>query len=333
MNQPLEIPSKTEITPQVQRAAIEQEFRLAKEYWLRNVHPYIAGRKLQGVELFVATNAHRRLQAAQKHAENWNRTQEGRLPSLDADLSGETFREPEILFAGDQLKPESLAEIASPLMNKGKVELCPAEAIRRAHELLMAAQRYIETLPKQKGGTESLVSDLEFGLSRISFAEVLKSNEKESGRLPLLPPAQRERNSGTLSLAALRKAVKTFLDHSKQNRTQLTEEEYNRATEPDAKLAPNEIFGMTGRGNSTTYQEWQTQADEYIMDCLRNNCILIQDLCTLRWERFKNHWQNQQTRAQKRQPSESKRPKINKSKTTLPRPAASRPTSAGKRQR
>ena len=303
-----------------QHAEIERELRLAKEYWLRTVQPNIERRKLRDVELFVAQDAHRRLQVSQRKAEDWNRTQEGRLSPLDVDLSGEQFREPEVLFADKDLKPQILAEIAAPLMNKGEGKMTPAEAVRNAHELLMVAERYIGTLPEQKQGTESLVSDLHLAFSSVSFAEILRSNGKNSGQLPFLPPVQQKRNEGKLSLTALRNAVKNFLEQKKKNRPQITEEQWNRQTEQDARLAREGRLKMIGSGKRMTYQEWQSQPDEAIRDCLQNNRISLQNLCTMRWERFKNFWQKQQRRVLNRRPSESKRPK------------KSLPKSAGKRE-
>jgi hypothetical protein len=121
--------------PMKQNESIEQELRLAKEYWLRTVQPHIEGRRLRDVELFVAKDAHLRLRGSQRKAEDWNRTQEGRLSPLDVDLPGEKFREPEVLFADENLKPEILAEIAAPLINKSEAKVSPTEAVRNAHEL------------------------------------------------------------------------------------------------------------------------------------------------------------------------------------------------------
>ena len=71
MNQNAEIASQSNGLEQ--RAEIERELRLAKEYWLRTIYPHIKGRMLRDAEFFVAQDAHRRLQAAKKNAEDWNR--------------------------------------------------------------------------------------------------------------------------------------------------------------------------------------------------------------------------------------------------------------------
>lgn len=312
-----------EITPQEQRAAVEQELRLAKEYWLRTIQPRIAGRKLRDVELFVAQDAHRRLQAAQRKAEVWNRSEEGQLSPLEIELSGEKFHEPEVLFADENLKPEILAKIAAPLMYQCEAKMTSTEAVRTAHELLMAAERYIRTLPDQKHGTEFLVSDLVLETSPVSFVMILRSNEKDSGQLPLLPPVQQKRNEGQLSLTALRTAVKDFLEQKKKDRQPIPKKQWNDETKQDVRL------GLTGSGKPMTYQEWQSEPDEAIKDCLKNDQILFQDLCTLRWERFKNQWDKQQLLASTRKPR--KPPEFKKPKTQFPKSAATSPTTAGKR--
>jgi hypothetical protein len=313
------------------RAEIEWELRLAKEYWLQTVQIFIVERRLRDVELFIAEDAHLLLRGVQKKAEDWNRTHEGRLSPLDVDLSAEKFREPEVLFADENLKPEILAEVAAPLVNKSKVKMTPAEAVRNAHELLMAAERYIGTLPEKKEGIKSFVSDMELGLShRVPFAEILRSNKKDSGQLPFLPTTQKGRNAGKLSLTALKNAVKNFYEKEKKNHPQLTEEQYNRETEQDAKLQQGQRSYSTGK--RMTYQEWQSQPHEAIKDCMQNSHILLQTLCTMRWERFKKHWQDQQSRTQKRKSSESTLSEKSESKANLPQSAASSPTTARKRK-
>lgn len=121
MNQNPEIPAQTDITGK--RAAVEQELRLAKEYWLRTIQPRIVGRILRDVEFFVAQDAHRLLQAVKTKAENWNRqcsesNTSNESVQVGVDLSAENFREPkepEMLFA-DNLKPEVLAAVAASLV-------------------------------------------------------------------------------------------------------------------------------------------------------------------------------------------------------------------------
>jgi hypothetical protein len=341
MNQPPETISQTDISEQ--RAAVEQELRLAKEYWLRTIQPHIVGRILRGVEFFVAEHAHWQLQKAVEKAGDWNRlcadkTDGAHLPvSVDVDLAAENFRAPEVpemLFA-DNVKPEILAAIAAPLV-KTNAKLTPGEAIHNAHELLMAAERYIGTLPEQKEETDSWNSDFELAFSHVLFAEILRSNGKTSGQLPLLPPVQQERNEGQLSLTALKTAVKDFWEQKKKNRPQFTEKEWNRLTERDAKLAQEGRIIMLGSGKPTTYQEWLSEPDEAIKDCMQNDRILLQSLCTMRWERFKDFWQKQQLRVSNRKPPESEKPttkKAHKSKTSIVTSAATSPLTASKRQK
>lgn len=316
---------------------IEHEFRLAKEYWLRTVQPHIAGRRLRDIERFVAEAAYRLLLEAQRKAEQWNQKQQNRLSRLDVNLSGEKFRRPEILRADEKLTPEVLAQIAAPLMNKSEVKMSPAEAVRSAHEILMAAERYIGTLPELKRGIEALTSDTDSAFSMVTFDEILRSNEKESGQLPLLPTAQQKRNEGKLSVTALKNAVKDYFEKEGKNRPQLTEEQYNRETEQNAKLHQVSRYSKIAIRKRASYQEWlqkwRAEPDEEINHCMRNNQIMLQTLCTMRWERFKKHWQDQQSRTQKRKPSKSTLPKGEKSKTNLPHSAASSPITAGKRKK
>ncbi len=195
MNENPKILTQTGITEK--RAAIEQELRLAKEYWLQRVQPHIAGRRLRDVELFVAQDAYLLLRGAQRKADDWNRTQEGQLSPLNVDLSGEKFHEPEVLFADENLKPEILAEIAAPLINKSEARMTPGESVRAAHELLMAAERYIRTLPEKKDEIDSWRSDFDTAFSTITFAEIEASNKNDSGRLPLLPPIGQKKKGRT----------------------------------------------------------------------------------------------------------------------------------------
>lgn len=314
MNQNPEIPAQTDITEK--RTAVEQELRLAKEYWLR-IQSRIAGRILRGVEFFVAQRAHWHLQEAVKKAGEWNHscdvTADGpRLQvSVDVDLSAENYRRPEVpkmLFA-DNVKPEILAAIAAPLVNKGKKVVAPAEAICNAHELLMAAERYIGTLPEKTEGTESLIADSDTAFSTVTFAEIEASNSENSGQLPLLPPMGQKKKGKTkqelaelaekpLSKTAIKNAVKHFLD---ERTPRMSQEQYERE-------------------------------QEAINDCLKNNRISLEDLCTMRWERFKKNSQDQQNRAIAREAKKAEA-KTKAPKTKLPKSAASSPSAAGKRQK
>jgi hypothetical protein len=66
-------------------------------------------------------------------------------------------------------------------------------------------------------------------------------------------------------------------------------------------------------GQPADYDEWQQRDQAAVDDCLKNNWISVQDLCALRWERFKKFWQGQQNRVLTRE--------ANKNASTTP-PAA-----------
>lgn len=272
---------------------IETELRLVKEYWLRTIQLHIVGRVLRGVEFFVAKHVHWQLQKAVEKAGAQLSA------SVGVDLSAENFRAPEMpemLFA-ENVKPEILAAMATPLVKKG-VKLTPLEAIRNAHELLMAAERYIGTLPKRKDEADSWSSDLEMTFSTVTFKEIEASNKGTTGQLPLLPPIaqkkkgrpEREISVNPLSVPAIKAAVKRFLiEHAPR----MTQQEYEFEQEQTERLAKAGQLVMMGTGKPRTYQEWQSDNQGAIDDCLQNNRISLQDLCTMRWERFKNHWQAQ----------------------------------------
>ena len=74
-------------TPNEER--VEDILRLAREYWLRTIQPYIANRKLHDVELSVADDAHSRLLQAKRQAEDWNRSKEGQQSPVSAKALAE----------------------------------------------------------------------------------------------------------------------------------------------------------------------------------------------------------------------------------------------------
>lgn len=318
----------------MQRAATERGLRLEKEYWLRTIQPHIAGRILRGVEFFVAQHAHWHLQEAVKKANDWNHScdvakDEARKPvSVDVDFSAEIFREPEVpemLFA-DNVKPEILAAIAAPLV-KETAKLTPAKAIRNAHELVMAAERYIGTLPKKKEGTESLIADFEMAFSTVTFAEIEASNRTDSGQLPLLPPVALKRKARDeqelaekpLSNTAIKNAVSHFLY---ERTPRMSQGEYEREQEQTERLAKEEKLFRQGIVRPMSYQEWQQRNRAAIDDCLKNDRISLQDLCALRWKRFERQSEIRQSAALKRT-RRGKRPSS----------AGSSATIAGKREK
>jgi hypothetical protein len=188
-----------------------RHLRCVKAYWLQTVQPYIQGRRLQGPELYVAVDAHRRLLAAVERARKWNRSDSGLKspvpPEIITEVQTDVFREPEPLFLDENLKPETLAQIASPLLKGGKLAM--GDAIRRAHEILMEAERYVATLPTRREGAESLIEDFDQAFSTISFAEILLSSDEKSGQVPLLRGVATKR--AALSAAALKMAVRRYL--------------------------------------------------------------------------------------------------------------------------
>ena len=124
---------------------IERELQLAKRYWLERIRPHIARRRLQGIELFVAVEAHSRLRKITGEAWAWNNTEAGKASPIPSealpDFGKEEFREPEELCADANLKPETLAVIAARLAGQSLSALTPDAAMPIAHEFLMAAER------------------------------------------------------------------------------------------------------------------------------------------------------------------------------------------------
>jgi hypothetical protein len=319
------------------RAEIEADLRLAREYWLQKIYPYIKGRILRGIELFVAQDAHQRLQTAIKEVEDWNSqfTVAVGQPappfiSVDVNLSAENFREPELpktLFA-ENVKPEILAAIAMPLVNKGKRAMSPDRAIHNAHELLMAAEQYIRTLPGINEGANSLVNDLTS--VHVTFEEIYQSNRKNSGQLPLLPPQKINRKG---------KSEKELLEEPLLSRIRIKAEvnrflqQCPRSTQEDFEQSQIEtgIPGIPSYEDSEDYDQWVQQKQTMFNDCMKQNQILVEDLCELRWQRFRKFWQEQLNRVLTREAKKDFLPKTKVSPTNLPQSAASSPLTAGKR--
>lgn len=306
---------------EAERANVERELRLSKEYLLRTIYPYVKGRALHGIEFFVAVDANRRLQRAKIDADDWNKRCEAANDGLhepvtvDVDLSAAEFCEPEkpkMLFA-ENLTPQMLAQVAAPLMNNGKA-IAPEEAIRNAHGLLIAAERYIGTLPEKSESQDGWSADFAVAFSHVSFAEIVESNKMESGRLPLLPTLQGSSKTGdnSLSLKQIRAEVKRFL----QRQVSLTPEEYEQAAQQDESLVSG--GHMTRFGQSVDYDEWMARNYAAVDGCLKNSRISVQDLCTLRWERFKQFALKQRTRAIGRN-SNAKKLAFKRSKTVSKR--------------
>jgi hypothetical protein len=177
-----------------------------------------------------------------------------------------------------------LAAIAAPLVKKQTAELTPIAAVGVAHELLMAAGRYINALPEQKRGTERIIEDFRSAFSTVTFAEIAESNQKGSGQLPFLPPIGQKKKSRTqqeirekpLSVNAIKDAVRDFLS---KHTPEITREDYERD---------------------------QGQSKRVIDDCMENSRVSLQDLCRLRWERFEKSSRDQQARRRKPKPRPQK---------------------------
>jgi hypothetical protein len=196
----------------IELKSLRRELRSAKEYWLRTIHPYIANRKLRGVELFVASHAYETvLRRAYNEAEQWNHTEQGQvIPIPLPDFKSIEFSAPEPLYAEECPKPEVLASIAASLLPQS-ADISPDEAILKAHDLLIAAQRYISSLPhKPSSGTARSIEDLRLATSTITFDEIRKSNKGGPSQLPLLPPVQARRNQGQVTPGAIRSELKRF---------------------------------------------------------------------------------------------------------------------------
>jgi hypothetical protein len=321
---------------QRRQAELERRLRLAKEYWLR-LQPYIKDRHLRDAELYVAAHAHSRLCQAAGYAAEWNGTEEGRRCSVPAeaipDFRKDPFLEPEELCRDENLKPEILAAIAAPLMQKQAAELSPFEAVGVAHELLMAAERFIKALPEQKRGTEGWMEAFRTAFSTVTFAEIRASNMKSSGRVPLLPASgqkrknisEQEQREEPLSVPAIREAVRRYLD---EHTPRLTQEEYERGQEQTARLAKEGKLVMLGSGKTRTYQEWQSDNQKAIDDCMENSRVLLQNLCGVRWERFERKWRQRELIASNRETPRRKPRKQRREKA--PTSAASSPQTAGK---
>jgi hypothetical protein len=321
---------------QRRQAELERKLRLAKEYWLR-IQPFIKDRPLRNAELYVATDAHFRLRQAAGRAAEWNRTEEGRRFSVPVealpDFGKDPFLEPEELCRDENLKPETLAAIAAPMMQKRTAELTPLAAIGVAHELLLAAERYVKALPEQKRGTERLMDDFDKAFSTVTFTEIKASNPKSSGKLPLLPPSgqkrknisEQEQREEPLSVPAIREAVKRYLD---EHTPRLTQEEYERDQEQTERLAKEGKLVRLGSGKTRTYQEWQSDNQKAIDDCMENSRVSLQDLCKLRWERFERQWNQRQLIASNRK-TPRRKPRKQRGENS-PSSAASSPQTAGK---
>ena len=180
---------------------LTRRLQLTKEYWLRTTQPHIEDRALRGVELYVATDAYSRLRKAHGNAELWNQTADGKRAPVPAEAfpnwSRDEFREPEELSRDEKLTPELLAAIAAPMMQGRTVGLTLLAIVGVAHDLLRAAQQYVNALPEQKRGIDHIVDGLHKAFNTVTFAEIEASNKGNSRQVPLLPPEGRKQEAET----------------------------------------------------------------------------------------------------------------------------------------
>jgi len=271
MKQAQQINNQTDIAKR--RAEIAQDLRLTKEYWLRSIQPYIVGRSLTDWREFLfVRHAHWLFDEAYKKSQEWNKVCEERqdnayLP-VTLDLDAGNFKAPIVpdTMHGNHLKPESLATIAACLVHDKAKKLSHSEAIQTAHRLIMAAEQYIETLPEKNFGdnVDPDFPNMGMAYTRITFSEIEASNKKDSGMVPFLPPVQQKKKG---KVAA-----------------EIIEQPLSR---PAIKAAVKKFF-KTNTPNISKDDD---------ADCFKNDQISLQDLCTLRHDRFKSTSLYQQYRA------------------------------------
>lgn len=107
---------------------------------------------------------------------------------------------------------------------------------------------------------------------------------------------------------ALKIAVKRFFEkhHPRMTRAEFEQDEKWWAT---ALKKSNQVGGVSkmsriGSGKKLTYQEWQKLNQDSLNDCLDNNRISAHLIAVLRWERFKDFNEKQQSRAENRKPQD-----------------------------
>lgn len=300
---------------------LQRELRFATDYWLEWVQRHIAGRKLRGVELYVAEDAYLLLEKARDNAARWNDLPEGRpAPITLPDLADSAFRKPEPLYAEDFPPPETLATIAAPLLPKPETPLSAEDAVRRACALFSAAQQYRESLPHKPPPGQKWEADFHVALcSYVTVAEIHESNKANSGSLPLLP-ALRVRRKGMedpnqkdpkrITGAQTRQAIlRTMLDFTKERIPRITEEEFNREQEQMEKNIKAGLVIRLGNpdGKPQTWQEWQKDWQQSIDDVKQNHHLCVHSLCTLRRHQFQKEADRRSAIAAARQKDEARK--------------------------
>ena len=325
--------NKSSTAIQDEHEHLERELRLAKDYWQEKIYHHIKDRQLRSAEFYVASDAYSRLRRIQERAESWNRTEHGMRCPVSTELLADSkneFCEPKGLCRDESLTPDVLAAIGASLMQKRREDLTAIAAIGVAHDLLLAAGRYIESLPEQKHGADMELESLDQAMRFITFSEIEASNRKSSGQLPLLPPTGQKQKGADeqtlaenpLSLTAIKTAIMRYLEKKTIN---LTQKEYEHEQAQDEKFATS---GKLFRCEKQTYQEWVRVNKEIVDDALKHNRISLQELCNLRWDRFVGISETRRQSAQKRKSKQGNIQKM-KSQKKLPSSAASSSETAG----
>jgi hypothetical protein len=275
------------------QSKLEKELQLAQGYWLQTIKHYVKNSRLAGAEWYIAHHGHHNLFEAYQKAAIWNSLEDGQCYQVSQQtlnsLSTDDLWEPGALYADKTLKAQDLAHLTF-----SKIQ-APDASGRIAFEHLMNAQQYLASLPKPP----DMESRIKTALSTVTLAEIQQSNV--SGQLPFLPPKQQARQGGKVSLKRIKTEVRKFLEHQTESLR--------------PKLVP--------------HQQWQIKREEKINDFLKNDRIILHDLCTMRYERFVSFQKEQAARGLKQRG----KPKKKKPKAGPPNSAGSAPIYDGKRER
>lgn len=265
---------------------IAEQLRLANDYWLKTIQPYIQGRKLRWPELDIAQLAHGKLKRAVGEVGEWNASHPNTSITIP-DLTAPEYRYPEPLCA-DDLKPETLAAIGAPILSKSSTEQNVHAAVRTAHDLLLAAEQYIQSLPQRpKDHEEQLKQGIVDAFSEVTFDEIYKTSAEDSG-LPLLYKLtkrtdKQDKRPLRLRIDAIRKAVIDFL----QRQPNISRKQF------EAEQRQNDQLVQSGRmlrvsSKPQTYDEYLASRKSAIQHAKDNSRMPLLELSELRWQRFKD---------------------------------------------
>jgi hypothetical protein len=279
-----------------QRAAFEEELRLTKNYWLESIWPYIEGRPvIVWSEYLLVHESHWRLGDAVKKAAQWNESlgPDTVHSPITIDVNwAKNFRAPTVPATSyaENMAPESLAATAALLIKSNINDASPAEAIRKAHELIMAAELYIGTLPPKPHFEPVLhFPNLQMSLIRIHFKTIAASSQNSVPWLPSLQAKSKEK----------RKA---------------------KTTKPRLDASPLSLNGVKAAVERFLKSHGMNADEASKHDYVINSHISLEDLSLMRWERFKDHSRVQQLRANNRSAKKAK--KLAKQNTKLTKSAA-----------